>query len=125
MPGFVNPALLNIFVGGHTGFVLEKGGHIAAVQPQVIRQLLYCKRLSQMFADILQGVGYIIIDSGLRHTVSLHLCHNCKKLMKQGKTEEVVDQLGIMLFQHGGHAFFQLLALSLRTGENWIVMAKA
>ena len=32
MTGFVNPALLNIFVRGHTGFGLEKGGHIAAVQ---------------------------------------------------------------------------------------------
>lgn len=33
MTGFVNPALLNVFVRRHTGFGLEKGGHIAAVQP--------------------------------------------------------------------------------------------
>ena len=37
-----------------------------------------------MFADILQGAGYIIIGSGLRHTVSLNLCHNGKELMEQG-----------------------------------------
>ena len=78
-----------------------------------------------MFADILQGVGYIIIGSGLRHTVSLHLCHNRKELMEQGKTAEVVDQLGIMVFQHGGHAFDQLLALSLGAGKNRIIMIKA
>ena len=78
-----------------------------------------------MFADILQCAGYIIISSGLRHTVSLNLCHNGKELMEQGKTAEVVDQLGIMVFQHGGHAFVQLLTLSLSTGEDRIVMAKA